>query len=45
MRLSEISLITKDAFEPDLPLSVVVHIDDKKARRVYRGRRTDRNPR
>ncbi|MEP7189526.1 MAG: flotillin family protein, partial [Roseiflexaceae bacterium] len=25
--LSEISLITKDAFEPSLPLSVVVHID------------------
>ena len=25
--LSEISLITKDAFEPTLPLSVVVHID------------------
>ncbi|HET9625495.1 MAG TPA: SPFH domain-containing protein [Kofleriaceae bacterium] len=29
--LSEISLITKDAFEPSLPLSVVVHIDYKKA--------------
>ncbi|HET7501164.1 MAG TPA: SPFH domain-containing protein [Kofleriaceae bacterium] len=29
--LSEISLITKDAFEPNLPLSVVVHIDYKKA--------------
>lgn len=29
--LSEISLITKDAFEPKLPLSVVVHIDYKKA--------------
>lgn len=29
--LSEISLITKDAFEPILPLSVVVHIDYKKA--------------
>jgi uncharacterized membrane protein YqiK len=25
--LSEVSLITKDAFEPSLPLSVVVHID------------------
>jgi uncharacterized membrane protein YqiK len=25
--LSEVSLITKDAFEPTLPLSVVVHID------------------
>ena len=24
--LSEVSLITKDAFEPSLPLSVVVHI-------------------
>ncbi len=29
--LSEIGLITKDAFEPLLPLSVVVHIDYKKA--------------
>jgi uncharacterized membrane protein YqiK len=29
--LSEVSLITKDAFEPTLPLSVVVHIDYKKA--------------
>src|ERR1700743_2047323 len=29
--LSEISLITRDAFEPTLPLSVVVHIDYKKA--------------
>jgi uncharacterized membrane protein YqiK len=29
--LSEISLITKDAFEPDLPLSVVVNIDYKMA--------------
>ena len=29
--LSEISLITKDAFEPLLPLSVVVHIDYRKA--------------
>src|SRR5512134_2446229 len=29
--LSEVSLITKDAFEPSLPLSVVVHIDYKKA--------------
>jgi uncharacterized membrane protein YqiK len=29
--LSEVSLITKDAFEPSLPLSVVVHIDYLKA--------------
>lgn len=29
--LAEISLITKDAFEPTLPLSVVVHIDYRKA--------------
>ena len=29
--LREITLITKDAFEPLLPLSVVVHIDYKKA--------------
>jgi uncharacterized membrane protein YqiK len=29
--LAEISLITKDAFEPTLPLSVVMHIDYKKA--------------
>lgn len=29
--LSEVSLITKDAFEPRLPLSVVVHIDYRKA--------------
>jgi len=29
--LSEVRLITKDAFEPSLPLSVVVHIDYKKA--------------
>jgi len=29
--LSEVSLITKDAFEPFLPLSVVVHIDYRKA--------------
>jgi len=29
--LSEVQLITKDAFEPSLPLSVVVHIDYKKA--------------
>lgn len=29
--LSEVSLITKDAFEPLLPLSVVVHIDYRKA--------------
>lgn len=32
--LSEISLITKDAFEPALPLSVVVHIDYRKAPQV-----------
>jgi len=32
--LSEISLITKDAFEPLLPLSVVVHIDYRKAPEV-----------
>jgi len=29
--LSEVSLITRDAFEPVLPLSVVVHIDYRKA--------------
>jgi uncharacterized membrane protein YqiK len=29
--LCEISLITRDAFEPTLPLSVVVHIDYRKA--------------
>ena len=29
--LSEVSLITRDAFEPTLPLSVVVHIDYRKA--------------
>lgn len=29
--LSEVSLVTKDAFEPSLPLSVVVHIDYRKA--------------
>jgi uncharacterized membrane protein YqiK len=29
--LSEVTLITKDAFEPKLPLSVVVHIDYRKA--------------
>lgn len=29
--LSQVSLITKDAFEPSLPLSVVVHIDYRKA--------------
>ena len=29
--LTEVSLITKDAFEPNLPLSVVVHIDYQKA--------------
>ncbi|MEQ7873007.1 SPFH domain-containing protein [Sphingomonas sp. ASV193] len=29
--LAEVSLITKDAFEPTLPLSVVVHIDYRKA--------------
>jgi uncharacterized membrane protein YqiK len=32
--LSEITLITKDAFEPELPLSVVVHIDYQKAPQV-----------
>ena len=29
--LAEVSLITKDAFEPSLPVSVVVHIDYRKA--------------
>lgn len=29
--LKEVNLITKDAFEPTLPLSVVLHIDYKKA--------------
>ncbi|MFO0727574.1 MAG: SPFH domain-containing protein [Myxococcota bacterium] len=29
--LTEVALITKDAFEPSLPLSVVVHIDYRKA--------------
>ncbi len=29
--LTEVTLITKDAFEPTLPLSVVVHIDYRKA--------------
>ena len=29
--LSEVALITKDAFEPSLPLSVVLHIDYRKA--------------
>ena len=29
--LAEVSLITKDAFEPTLPLSVVIHIDYRKA--------------
>ena len=29
--LTEVSLITKDAFEPNLPLSVVIHIDYQKA--------------
>lgn len=29
--LAEVSLITKDAFEPTLPLSVVIHIDYQKA--------------
>lgn len=29
--LSEVSLITKDAFEPSLPLSVVIHIDYRMA--------------
>ena len=32
--LKEISLITRDAFEPTLPLSVVVHIDYRKASKV-----------
>lgn len=32
--LSEIRLITRDAFEPTLPLSVVVHIDYEKAPRI-----------
>jgi uncharacterized membrane protein YqiK len=32
--LKEISLITRDAFEPTLPLSVVVHIDYRKAAKV-----------
>lgn len=32
--LSEISLITKDAFEPNLPLSVVLHIDYEKAPQI-----------
>lgn len=32
--LREITLITKDAFEPQLPLSVVVHIDYRKAPEV-----------
>jgi uncharacterized membrane protein YqiK len=31
VNLKEVSLITRDAFEPLLPLSVVVHIDYKKA--------------
>ena len=29
--LKEVNLITKDAFEPSLPLSVVLHIDYRKA--------------
>jgi uncharacterized membrane protein YqiK len=29
--LAEVSLITKDAFEPSLPLSVVIHIDYRQA--------------
>jgi uncharacterized membrane protein YqiK len=29
--LAEVGLITKDAFEPSLPLSVVIHIDYRKA--------------
>jgi uncharacterized membrane protein YqiK len=29
--LAEVSLITRDAFEPSLPLSVVIHIDYRKA--------------
>jgi uncharacterized membrane protein YqiK len=32
--LKEVSLITKDAFEPSLPLTVVFHIDYKKASSV-----------
>lgn len=32
--LSEITLITKDAFKPILPLSVVIHIDYRKAPKV-----------
>lgn len=32
--LSEITLITKDAFEPILPLSVVLHIDYEKASQI-----------
>lgn len=32
--LNEISLITRDAFEPTLPLSVVVHIDYRKASKL-----------
>lgn len=31
VNLAEINLITKDAFEPQLPLSVVLHIDYRKA--------------
>ncbi len=29
--MKEVNLITKDAFEPSLPLSVVLHIDYRKA--------------
>ena len=49
--LAEVSLITKDAFEPSLPLSVVVHIDYRKAplvdpalRRHQAARRADARP-
>lgn len=33
-RLKEVRLITLDAFEPDLPLSVVLHVDPQKASSV-----------
>jgi uncharacterized membrane protein YqiK len=33
-RLKEVRLITADAFEPDLPLSVVLHVDPQKASAV-----------
>ncbi|MFA9377439.1 MAG: hypothetical protein ACERKZ_11875 [Lachnotalea sp.] len=29
--MTEVDIITKDAFEPSLPLSVVMHIDYKQA--------------